>query len=278
MGFMLAMSGVTAACGKSGDGAVGKAATVAAPAPTAAAATAAATATTGAAKERPLPPGRSAPPTLDEWKNQTKEVTVKGSTAQKCETKIVREYLRIACKGAVDYEGEPTSIKLVKSGGGVLTFGGSGVTTLILPFVEGTDFEAVFSWKAKSHKLVVQWPKGSKQPVIVGTFEGAASPLDPAPKGDDEKLCACQKKVTGGASCEDLYGGANADCDRTYGGDCVKLLACSRGDREFEPQCAPGTYVFEGNLCLKPCGEGQPPCAGNCYIYADGVGFCMPKN
>src|SRR4051812_27552568 len=65
------------------------AAPTATPAPTAAATAAAPVAPAVPAK---LPAGRSAAPTLDEWNSLKKEVTVKGSSALKCETKIVREY------------------------------------------------------------------------------------------------------------------------------------------------------------------------------------------
>src|SRR5687767_10353928 len=68
--------------------------TTAAPKTTAAATNAAATAaatSTAASTVAPLPAGRSAVPTLDEWNNLKKEVTVKGSSALNCETKIVRE-------------------------------------------------------------------------------------------------------------------------------------------------------------------------------------------
>src|SRR5687768_13823004 len=48
------------------------------------------------------PGGRSAVPTLDEWNAQTKEVTVRGSSKLNCETKMVREWLRVSCRGKND--------------------------------------------------------------------------------------------------------------------------------------------------------------------------------
>jgi hypothetical protein len=268
--------GVGWGCGKrGGDDARQIATTVVAAAATTAPVTTA-TASSGAVRPK-LGPGRSAVPTLDEWSSQMREVTVKGSSALRCETKIVREYLRIACKGKVDPEGTPTGIKILKGGGEALTFAHGGVTSLIFPFVDGTDFEGVFSWTNKSHKLVVAWPKGAKQPVIVGTFEGAASPLDGAAKGDDAKLCACHMKVTHATTCEDVHGGADADCDRTYGDDCPKLLACASGDWRTRPRCLPGfvngTFGHCGKLCnvSLPC-PGEAACL---YMFEDAeVGVC----
>jgi hypothetical protein len=229
-------------------------------------------------KAPPVPAGRSAAPTLDEWNTMKKEVTVKGSSALKCETKIVREYLRISCKGKVDPEGTPTGIKILKGAHGeALAYAHSGVTSLILPYVEGTDFEAAFSWTAKSHKLVVKWPKGSKQPPLVGTFEGAASPLDGVGKGDDAKLCACQKKVYKTATCEDLIGAAEADCDRTYGNDCTRLLECSRGELSSPPRCLPGFVNSSAMLrCYKVCGKDKPACPSGSSCLSDwGTPVCM---
>lgn len=268
-GFLLSVAMVAAACGKDGGDAKpmatqGAGTTAATAKPTAAAAKPSATAmdTAPPPKAQPLPPGRSTAPTLDEWSKMTKEVTVKGSSALKCETKIVREYLRVSCKGNVDPEGTPTAIKILKGGRGeALAYANAGVISLIMPYVEGTDFEAGFSWTKKSHKLAVKWPKGSKQPVIVGVFEGAASPLDGTARGDTAKLCACHKKVTSAANCDDIYGAADADCDRTYGENCSMLLACARGEPSAAPRCLPGFVNGAGiGRCFKECGSGRPAC------------------
>lgn len=275
-------------CGnKPGEGDVKPAPTAAVPpsavkaaAPTATATVAStATSSSAAAVEAPaLPAGRTPAPTLDEWDKMKKEVTVKGSSALKCETKIVREYLRVNCKGTLEPEGTPTGIKILKGGRGeAMAYAHAGVTSLILPFVEGTDFEAVFSWTHKSHKLVVSWPRGNKLPVIVGAFEGAASPLDGNSRGDDGKLCACYKEVTGLGTCEDMIGAADADCDRTYAGDCNKLLACSRGESSALPRCQPG-YINVGATghCSKLCGKGIGPCPeGTSCINFFGKDLCL---
>ena len=189
----------------------------------------------------------------------------------------MREYLRFVCKGSVDPEGTPSAISIVKGGAGALSFANGGVTSLILPFVEGTDFEGVFSWTKKSHKLVVKWPKGSPQPIIVGNFEGAASPLDGTARGDDAKLCACHQKVTHATSCDDIYGGADADCDRTYGDNCEKLLACARGDWTARPRCLPGFINGEMGRCGKRCSaKDRCPGTATCnFMFADSdVGVC----
>jgi hypothetical protein len=282
----LAALALLGACGKGSEGGAEKTA----PATTAPAViapptvTATATATAGpprtmipAATPAPLPAGRTAAPTADEWVRMPREVTVKGSSALKCETKIVREYLRVSCHGKADPEGMPTGIKILKGGHGeALTYANGGVTSLIVPYVEGTDFEAAFSWTAKSHKLVVKWPKGAKQPTVVGTFEGAASPLDGTAKGDSAKLCDCHKKVTHALTCDDMVGAADADCDRTYGTSCEALLQCSRGEPGRFPACLPG-LINAGAMgrCYKVCGPGKDACpAGHSCVSDWGTQIC----
>lgn len=122
--------------------------------------------------------GRSKPPTLNEWASMTREVTVKGSSALGCETKIVREWLRVSCRGKNDTGGTPTKLRVVKGGRDeAMIFASAGVTSLVVPFVEGTDLAVAFSWTDKSHPLTIRWPRGAPQPPVVGVFEGAASPL-----------------------------------------------------------------------------------------------------
>jgi hypothetical protein len=162
-------------------------------------------------------------------------LTVKGSSALHCETKMIREWLRVSCRGKNDTGGTPTGVTVVRGGRGeTVTFAGGGVTNLITPVLEGTDFEARFSWTDKSHPLVVRWPRGTPKPVVVGEFTGAASPLDgTAPSA---VLCDCHKKVTGARDCAEAPF-AQPDCERTYVGNCEKLLACARGEPGAAPHC-----------------------------------------
>lgn len=213
----------------------------------------------------PARPGRSPAPTLAEWNAQQKEVTVKGSTALNCETKIVREYLRVTCRGKNDTGGTPTGLIIQKGGHGeAITYIGAGIASLVVPFVEGIEFAADFSWTDKSHKLTVTWPKGNKQPAVVGVFEGAKSPLEMnSDAALAEKLCNCHRKVTKENSCENMIGGPNVDCDRTYGNDCGMLLACSRGEPGAWPRCQPGWVNAGIGYCYQQCSDGKSACPAN---------------
>jgi hypothetical protein len=114
--------------------------------------------------------GRSALPSAADW-NVVREITVTGSSALSCETKMIREWLRISCRGTNDTGGTPTTVTVIRGGGAdVYTFAQGGVTSLLLPFVEGVDLEARFSWTDKSQRLYVSWPRGTPMPASKGRF------------------------------------------------------------------------------------------------------------
>lgn len=117
------------------------------------------------------PNGRSTVPTTDEW-SAAKEIGVKGSTKLNCETKMVREWLRVSCRGKNDTGGEPRNVTLKKGGGrgDTFVFSGNKVASLVCPFVNGTDIVAVFEWTDKKHELVVSWPYGAPEPQLKGEF------------------------------------------------------------------------------------------------------------
>lgn len=210
--------------------------------------------------QKTLPEGRSAIPSFSEYAS-AREVTVKGSTALKCETKMIREWLRVTCRGTNDTGGTPTTVSVTRGGRGeTIPFAAAGVTNLITPVLEGTDFEATFSWTDKSHTLSVKWPHGSKKPLVVGEFLGAASPLNgTAPSA---VLCDCHKRLTHATDCAEAPM-AQPDCERTHPGNCEKLLACARGQISAAPECLSNKRnVGITGWCAPICGPGKPPCTG----------------
>jgi hypothetical protein len=126
---------------------------------------------TGAAK--PTLAGHSAVPTVEEWSG-VGEVTVKGSSALGCETKQVREWIRISCRGKSKSGGTPTGVTVDrgdKNKGDVFKFVSGGIVSLVFPFADGTDFAATFTWTDGSHQMVASWPHGSPTPAAVGEFK-----------------------------------------------------------------------------------------------------------
>ena len=116
-----------------------------------------------------IPPPGSTPPTVAEWNAVTKEVTVKGSSALGCETKMLREWLRVSCnpKGSLT----PTGVKTEHSGGQQAFVGMFGTkSSVVVQVVKGREYSAEYAWtdKGTSSKatLLVDWPSDHPRPAI----------------------------------------------------------------------------------------------------------------
>jgi hypothetical protein len=123
---------------------------------------------------QPSAGGSSPVPTTEEWNGVTREVTVRGSGKLNCETKMLREWLRVSCKGKNFTGGTPTNVA-VTSGGGRgedFAFSSGGVTSVVVRFAEGINLEATFTWTDRTHVLKVFWPRGAPEPPAKGVFIG----------------------------------------------------------------------------------------------------------
>jgi len=116
-----------------------------------------------------IPGPGSAAPSVAEWSAVPKEITVKGSSALGCETKMLREWLRVSChqKGSLT----PTDVKTESSGGQQAYAGMFGKTaSVVVQVVKGREYHARYSWddkgKKSSAKLVVDWPSDHPRPAI----------------------------------------------------------------------------------------------------------------
>lgn len=241
-------------------------------------------ATTGAIAAPPvtaLPPGRTALPTLDEWNAMTKEVTVKGSSALGCETKMIREYLRVSCRGKNDTGGTPKHIVLQKGIADNHIFIDRGVMSVVVAYVEGINATFLFSWTDTAHPLVLKWPRGSAKPALIGTFEGAKSPLDgTAIDRDLVKRCS----ATFGLSdadfpAEDLWTiiALNKYCVSTYRNDCEKLKECNFSEPSAPVKCPGDMVPLMLHFCLPRCGPGGScPAGSSCSTdLFDGAAVCV---
>lgn len=113
-----------------------------------------------------IPSTRSKVPTVAEWDAVTREIRVARSTPLGCETKMVREWVRISCRNHNDSGGKPTTVA-TKTAGGVeaYLFQKNNITSVVLPVLRGKYYDAVFSWTDKRQLLAVDWRSGNR-PVI----------------------------------------------------------------------------------------------------------------
>lgn len=223
---------------------------------------------------RGFPADRTRPPTASEWENRS-EAQVRGSTAAKCETIMVREWLRVVCKMPSLTDPRPMGIKVVEGGHGeALVTAGEDQTALLVPVLEGDHFGAEFSWSDRTQRFTIEWKSGARYPQMVfqKPFKNAPSETPKAPSL--EPFCGCMK-ARGASSCVGRVLAPSADCARTYKDDCDKLLLCMEGDPEMLPICPEG-QANAGTLghCHALCDELRPCSQGACTEW-EGGRVCM---
>ncbi|MFO0593452.1 MAG: hypothetical protein U0441_38275 [Polyangiaceae bacterium] len=174
-------------CGNSGQASSSASTTSGAPAATSAGAQTASSGASSASAAAPKPGSvPSTPePDLKEW-GAASEITAPGSGALRCETKMVREWLRVMCVPRMEEVGEGATRKTVekkplkidvkkgrsgpKPQGENLT-GTSGIVTLITQVLPGADIEAEFQWAEENHTLTVLWPADKPQEEMILGFD-----------------------------------------------------------------------------------------------------------
>ncbi len=152
----------------------------------------------------PTLPGRSATPTNEEW-NLAPELSVAGSTKLDCETKGVREWVRVSCKSGSSSRGAPSGVSVSRGQerGETFTFASGGVTSLVYPFYEGQDLLARFTWENHTSDYTALWPRGAPRPPVVGIFAntGAATPTTTATATATATTTTTKDQCTTDANC-----------------------------------------------------------------------------
>ncbi|MBC8070017.1 MAG: hypothetical protein IAG13_16890, partial [Deltaproteobacteria bacterium] len=245
-----------------------------------------------------LPAGRTPVPSPRAW-IEAGEVTVKGSTDAGCRTQIIDEWFRVSCNRRKPKLGAPTGVTMLEGDGAELMhLVAEDTAVLLAPLRSGEPLRARFDFEKQSLELQVGWPvAGSGKPRFVATFVPASRPADAITQSGTDalaaQLCKCHAGVTRERTgtqhsdadgygwvenerpaCTELYGGRSAACADDYFRDCVKLLACMRGDPLAAPSCEAGeTLVAASNVCAPACDDAHPCAQGSCEPY-NGGGIC----
>ena len=106
--------------------------------------------------------GRSATPTISEW-SSVGEVSVRNSSSLGCETKMVREWLRVTCR-TLAKDNAPTGVQMIRPTGDheYFVFNSAGIASLVMPVRVGVDAEARYTWPTwGTRTLRVSWPVGA---------------------------------------------------------------------------------------------------------------------
>ena len=117
-----------------------------------------------------IPPPGSSPPTITEWNAVTREITVRGSSALGCDTKMIREWLRVSC--TLNGRHSPFDVRSTRTEGQqAYVFKTAGqVTSAVVQVVRGKDYRASFVWDTRGRRwnaeLTVSWPSANPRPEI----------------------------------------------------------------------------------------------------------------
>ncbi len=113
-----------------------------------------------------LPEGRSWPPSEDEWRRE-KECTVKGSTAAGCETKLVREWLRVVCLPSED-DRWVELVEVISGGHGDARVWTADGASLLIPVLPGDSGKVRFAWRDVERELTLAFPKDGQRTMAFG--------------------------------------------------------------------------------------------------------------
>jgi hypothetical protein len=220
-----------------------------------------------------LPAGRSAPPSLAEWTSAPKLKIV--DAPKGCVGQGVREWVRVVCRKASGGKIAPTSLAIADGGHGeasVLRFG--DLASFVAPLLGQDVLLADFAWDRSKRRLRVTRNANGAIAMKFGKPEKLPAALTTTTEGA-ELMCACSLAVTKDASCASAIGAPDADCTRTYQGDCPRLLSCAQGDRSVAPKCLDGWLnAGAANHCYRACSTSSPCTVGKCTDW-QGKKVCM---
>jgi hypothetical protein len=113
-----------------------------------------------------MPPPGSSAPTTAEWNAVPREVTVKGSSTLRCETKVVREWLRVSCHA--NTVGVPVAVRHAPAfGQQAFTYvADTQVASVVVQMIQGKTYTADFTWESPdigtraTYTLTATWVNG----------------------------------------------------------------------------------------------------------------------
>lgn len=247
-----------------------------------------------------LPAGRSYVPSDAEWANVT-EVGVTGSSAAGCETKQVREWLKVACLKKTGRT--PTGVEVLRGGeGDAHALYAERSAVLLAPVLRGKHVDVRFFWAEQTQDLSIDWPATADAPKIAfGTSTPATKEKHPSLSVDERNaLCwltpSYRCSIDGACDtaeermyCDTMYGALDDGCAATCKGaktgfadpysasSCFKR--CLQAQPEVLPVCAANeAHAFATQRCRPIC-DADRPCAANevCLPWQDG-GACVPAS
>lgn len=200
---------------------------------------------------RPAVPEQPSLPSPQAW-SAAPTLTVKGGAEAGCETKRVRDWLRVRCESK-----NPgfwfSSLRLLEGlrGEAQLAVARNRASAVLPLRAEGrwrVGFVVSGYDQQAERVLTVAWREG--EPVIEFSRAASDSPVTPAPVA--EALLDCEARLGGPASIP--WGNLEADSPCLEYPDCVRRLACAQGHPFVKPRCPKGSTTAGPDFrCLRRC-------------------------
>jgi hypothetical protein len=185
----------------------------------------------------PAVAGHSTPPTAAEW-SAVGEVTLRNSGSLQCETKMVREWLRVSCKSP-STDNAVTGLQVIRPTGDreYFVYQVANLASLVMPVREGTNALVRYTWqKWGTRDMTITWQRGAPSASMSfdrggdATTPGAATGLQCKSRGECPGTSHCCLSASGTACSPNACGvGAevctnNEDCElsTTKGTGCAK--------------------------------------------------------
>lgn len=202
---------------------------------------------------RPIPGAQASLPSPQEW-SSAPEIIVKGSTAAGCETKLIREWLRVRCESK-----NPgfwySSIRLLEGARGeAQMMAARQRASVLLPLRPGTVWRVGFvasSYDLRAERVLkAEWREGATAPIV--ELERVASDPPETPEPVAEAFLECEARLGGPGSIP--WGNLESGSPCLEYPDCVRRLACAQGHPNAKPQCPKGSTNAGADFrCLRRC-------------------------
>ena len=103
-------------------------------------------------------------PRLEEWAS-AKEIGVRGSDAHGCETRQLKDFIRVVCRPN-EATGKVMSASWESGTDRATSYSvaGGGAAVLLTRYAQGTAAKAAIRWERTAATLVLEWPQTSKAP------------------------------------------------------------------------------------------------------------------
>lgn len=204
-----------------------------------------------------LPEGRSRIPWTPEWA-AAREIDVRRSTANRCQTRQIREWYRMDCWG-----GDVRGIGIVDAPPEAFAAYDGHRALLLTPVLPGRPVEVDVHWADRTERFAIRWT--GDRPTFA--FSGRTGPAAPP---DGRILAGVQPDILAQDGTLLLYEprwlGAGAGCAD---------VDCAMGTRKSFPTCGEGqANAGSAGHCFALCADDVPCDAGQCTPWL-GSAVCL---